>query len=169
VLGRPGGDLRVSVLEQPVKGDGAPLSFEDKYLRAGGKGGSKEPAGAKEPASSGTKGDSAGMASADRLIPAPIDEGLADRIRQAALAAHRALWFAGVVRYDFFVDDDRVILNEANTVPGSFAFYLFEPDGLSFPDLANALVEIALAEAAERRATTRTFDSVLLTKHQGGA
>jgi D-alanine-D-alanine ligase len=71
------------------------------------------------------------------------------------------------VRYDFFVDDDRVILNEANTVPGSFAFYLYEPDGLSFPDLANELVEIALAEAAERRATTRTFDSVLLSKHQG--
>jgi D-alanine-D-alanine ligase len=108
------------------------------------------------------------MASADRLIPAPIDESLADRIRDAARKAHAALGFAGVVRYDFFVENDRVILNEANTVPGSFAFYLFEPDGLSFPDLANELVEIALAEAAERRATTRTFESVLLSKHQGG-
>src|SRR5262245_37991121 len=38
VLGRPGGELRVSTLEQPVKGEGAALSFEDKYLR-GGKGG----------------------------------------------------------------------------------------------------------------------------------
>jgi D-alanine-D-alanine ligase len=73
------------------------------------------------------------------------------------------------VRYDFFVHEDRVILNEANTVPGSFAFYLYEPDGLTFPDLADALVQIALAEAAERRATTRTFESVLLSKHQGGA
>ena len=160
VLGRPGGELRVSVLEQPVKGDGA-LSFEDKYLRAGGKGGDKAGPG-------GTKSSSEGMASADRLIPAPIDESLADRIREAARRAHAALGFAGVVRYDFFVQDDRVILNEANTVPGSFAFYLFEPDGLSFPDLANELVEIALAEAAERRATTRTFESVLLSKHQGG-
>ena len=165
VLGRPGGELRVSVLEQPVKAAGA-LSFEDKYLRAGAKGGEKSaPAG-----SGGAKagGESAGMASADRLIPAPIDESLADRIRDAARKAHAALGFAGVVRYDFFVENDRVILNEANTVPGSFAFYLFEPDGLSFPDLANELVEIALAEAAERRATTRTFESVLLSKHQGG-
>jgi D-alanine-D-alanine ligase len=163
VLGRPGGELRVSVLEQPVKGGAAPLSFEDKYLRAGAKG-----EGAKAvDAPSGAKGGEGGMAGADRLIPAPIDEALADRIRQAALAAHRGLGFAGVVRYDFFVDDDRVILNEANTVPGSFAFYLYEPDGLSFPDLAEALVEIALAEAAERRATTRTFESVLLSKHQG--
>lgn len=74
-----------------------------------------------------------------------------------------------MVRYHFLVDVDRVILNEANTVPGSFAFYLFEPDGLSFPDLANELVEIALAEAAERRATTRTFESVLLSKHRGAS
>jgi D-alanine-D-alanine ligase len=161
VLGRPGGELRVSVLEQPVKTEGA-LSFEDKYLRAGAKGGDKS-------GGSGAKGGSEGMASADRLIPAPIDEALADRIREAARRAHAALGFAGVVRYDFFVDDDRVILNEANTVPGSFAFYLFEPAGLNFPDLANELVEIALAEAAERRATTRTFESVLLSKHQGGA
>jgi D-alanine-D-alanine ligase len=170
VLGRPGGELRVSLLEQPVKGDAA-LSFEDKYLRAGGKGGSKTstdrpPEGAK---GGSAKGGGAGMAGADRIIPAPIEDALADRIRAAALAAHRALAFAGVVRYDFFVHEDRVILNEANTVPGSFAFYLYEPDGLSFPDLADALVEIALAEAAERRATTRTFESVLLSKHQGGA
>jgi D-alanine-D-alanine ligase len=169
VLGRPGAELRVSVLEQPVKGEGAPLSFEDKYLRAGAKGGdgAKSAAGAAKPGGGAKGADGGGMASADRLIPAPIDEALADRIRDAARRAHAALGFAGVVRYDFFVDGDRVILNEANTVPGSFAFYLFEPDGLSFPDLANELVEIALAEAAERRATTRTFESVLLSKHQG--
>jgi D-alanine-D-alanine ligase len=166
VLGRPGGELRVSVLEQPVKEGGA-LSFEDKYLRAGGKGGEGAKGGGSGGAKAGGEAEG-GMASADRLIPAPIDEALAERIRDAARKAHAALGFAGVVRYDFFVDDDRVILNEANTVPGSFAFYLFEPDGLNFAELANELVEIALAEAAERRATTRTFDSVLLSKHQGG-
>ena len=163
VLGRPGGELRVSVLEQPVKGEGAALSFEDKYLR-----GAKGEATAKGAASAGAKaGAPGGMAGADRLIPAPIADELAERIRRTALAAHAALGFAGVVRYDFFVDGDRVILNEANTVPGSFAFYLFEPAGLTFPELADELVQIALAEAAERRATTRTFESVLLRRHRG--
>jgi D-alanine-D-alanine ligase len=90
----------------------------------------------------------------------------------AAKRAHRGLGFFGVVRYDFFLQDPeggapRVILNEANTVPGSFAFYLFEPAGLSFPDLADALLDIAFSEAAERRATTRTFESVLISAHQG--
>jgi D-alanine-D-alanine ligase len=74
------------------------------------------------------------------------------------------------VRYDFFLKDTdgapRVVLNEPNTVPGSFAFYLFEPAGLPFQDLADALLDIAFAEAAERNATTRTFESVLIAEHQ---
>ena len=70
------------------------------------------------------------MASADR-IPAPISPAAAGRLVSAAKKAHQALGFFGVVRYDFFLKDEdgepQVILNEANTVPGSFAFYLFDP------------------------------------------
>jgi len=162
VLGAAEGELRASLCEQPVKSDGVLLGFEEKYLSgAKGKGG----AGA-------TKGDDGGMASQDRLIPAPIGDELTARIQQTAHRAHRALGFAGVVRYDFLVEGEgagaRVVLNEANTVPGSFSFYLFEPAGLSFPELADALIEIAVREAAERRATTRTFDSVLLHRHGAG-
>ena len=51
-------------------------------------------------------------------------------------------------------------------MPGSFAFYLFAPAGLPFDELADTLIDIAFAEAAERRATTRTFESVLLSEHQ---
>ena len=79
-----------------------------------------------------------------------------------------------MVRYDFFLKDPeggspQVVLNEANTVPGSFAFYLFEPAGLPFPELADALLDIAFAEAAERRATTRTFESVLIADTRGAS
>lgn len=154
VLGRAEGELTPSACEQPVKGDSSILGFEEKYMSGGkGKGAS---GGAKE----------AGMASQDRLIPAPIPESLTQEIKDVACKAHRALGFAGVTRYDFLVVDPdgvpRVVLNEANTVPGSFAFYLYEPLGISFVDLADALIDIALAEGAERRATTRTFESVLL-------
>jgi D-alanine-D-alanine ligase len=89
---------------------------------------------------------------------------------EAAKRAHLGLGFFGVVRYDFFLKDTdgapEVVLNEANTVPGSFAFYLFDPAGLPFPELADALLDVAFAEAAERRATTRTFESVLIAEHQ---
>jgi D-alanine-D-alanine ligase len=164
ILGSRGTDLRASEVEQPVRDAEAALSFEDKYLRSGGKGGESKGGGAKE-------GGSEGMASADRIIPAPISPAAAEALVAAAKRAHLGLGFFGVVRYDFFLKDPeggepRVVLNEANTVPGSFAFYLFEPAGLPFQDLADSLLEIAFSEAAERRATTRTFESVLIAEHQ---
>lgn len=165
VLGRSEGELTASACEQPVKDEGALLGFEEKYM-SGGKGKGAGGGGAKE----------AGMAAQDRIIPAPIPDRLTARIQETARRAHLALGFAGVVRYDFLVvdpdGDARVVLNEANTVPGSFSFYLFEPIGIEFPELAERLIDIAFAEGAERRATTRTFDSVLLetyTSRQQGA
>jgi D-alanine-D-alanine ligase len=165
VLGRSEGELAASACEQPVKGENALLGFEEKYM-SGGKG---------KGAGGGSK--EAGMAAQDRIIPAPISDELTARIQETARQAHLALGFAGIVRYDFLIvdpdGDARVVLNEANTVPGSFSFYLFEPVGIEFPQLADRLIEIALAEGAERRATTRTFDSVLLetyaSRQQGAA
>lgn len=154
VLGRPGGNLVVSEVERPIGGD-AGLTFEDKYL-PGGKtsGGSKDHPSAK----------TGGMVSQGRVLPADIDDILRAAIQEEARRAHRALRMAGVVRYDFFALDDgkRLVLNEPNTVPGSFAFYLFEASGLDFPSLVDKLVEIALAEHREERTTVRTFESALL-------
>ncbi len=162
VLGRAEGELRASACEQPVKAKNSLLGFEEKYMSGGGKGKGAGAAGSKE----------AGMASQDRLIPAPIPDDLTAAIQDTARQAHRALGFSGVVRYDFLVVDPqgspRVVLNEANTIPGSFSFYLFEPAGLGFADLADELIEIALLEGAERRATTRTFDSILLETYASG-
>ena len=167
ILGSRRTGLRASEVEQPVRDTEAALSFEDKYLRSAGKGGEAKGGEAR----GGKTGGSEGMASADRIIPAPISTAAAEALVSAAKRAHTGLGFFGVVRYDFFLKDPedgepQVILNEANTVPGSFAFYLFDPAGLPFPELADALLDIALAEAAERRATTRTFESVLIAEHQ---
>ena len=166
ILGGRSTELRASLIEQPVRDTEAALSFEDKYLRGGGKGGGESKAGGGK-----AEGGSEGMVSQDRLIPAPISDAAAEAVVGAGKAAHHALGFFGVVRYDFFLKDaeggsPRVVLNEPNTVPGSFAFYLFEPAGLPFQDLADALLDLAFAEAAERNATTRTFESVLIAQHQ---
>lgn len=179
VLGRPGGELQVSEVERPL-GSADGLTFEDKYLSAGGGkggGGAKGSGGAKGAgAKGGGSGESgAGMASADRIIPADVDPALRERVRTEAEKAHRALRVAGVVRYDFFVlpatgdAPERICVNEPNTVPGSFAFYLFEPRGLAFPDLLDELLAIGLAEAREERSTTRSFASALIDRHARAA
>ena len=154
VLGRPGEVVAVSEVERPI-GSGGGLSFEDKYMRGGGKG------------AKGAGGKTGGMAAQDRVIPADVDPAWREAVKERAVRAHHAMRLAGVTRFDFFVLDDggRFVLNEPNTVPGSFAFYLFEPVGLPFHELAERLLEIAAAESREERSTTRTFESALLRLH----
>jgi D-alanine-D-alanine ligase len=141
VIGRPGVTPRASVCEQPVASGGL-LSFEDKYMRSG---------------------KAEGMKSAQRLIPAPISDELTERVRGLACAAFSAFGCAGVTRVDFLIDaQEQVWINELNTIPGSFSFYLWEPAGLPFADLLDELLDLALAEHAEQRRTTTVFDTNLL-------
>lgn len=114
----------------------------------------------------GAKG--AGMQGAKRLIPAPIGEQATARVQELACRAFTALGCAGVTRVDFLIDaDGRVFVNECNTIPGSFSFYLWEPTGLSFVELMDELLDIAFAENAEKARTTRVFESNLLAARSG--
>lgn len=153
VLGRPGAQPRVSACEQPIASAGF-LSFEDKYMREGGKGGALK---------------SEGMSSADRIIPAPISDELTAGVEQLSRRTFEVLGCTGVARVDLLLDSqDRLFVNEPNTIPGSFAFYLWEPVGLAFPDLLDALIDIAMAEHAEKQRTTRTFTTNLLAMRGEG-
>lgn len=148
VIGRPGAEPRASVCEQPVAGESF-LSFEDKYM-CGGKG--------------------EGMKGAQRLIPAPIEDPLTERIRDLAKRTFTAFGCAGVTRVDFLLDAQRnVYVNELNTIPGSFSFYLWEPAGLPFADLMDELIELAIADHREKLRTTTVFGSNLLAQRSTGA
>jgi D-alanine-D-alanine ligase len=167
VLGRPGEEPRISVCEEPIASDGL-LSFEDKYLRGSVKGPDKAGGGADSPGGLDKAGG--GMSSAQRIIPAPISEELTARARELAAETFTALGLTGVTRVDMLLDaSERLFVNEPNTIPGSLAYYLFEPAGLPFADLLDALLDLALAEHAERRRTTRTFQSNLLALSGEGA
>jgi D-alanine-D-alanine ligase len=161
VIGRPGIAPRSSACEQPVATDGF-LSFEDKYMR-GEKGGSGKDGG-----DGGVK--SSGMSSSQRIIPAPISDEQTTRIKQLAEDTFTALGCAGVARVDMLLDAyGHIFVNEPNTIPGSFAFYLWEPVGMPFADLMDELITFALDEHAETARTTRTFESNLLAGRVGGA
>lgn len=156
VLGTAG-NRRISVLEEPVAGDGT-LSFEDKYLRgSGGK---------------GTKGGvEAGMASLDRIIPAPVSGQVTKRITDLAGRIFDALDASGVARIDFLMDDvtHDVWFNEINTIPGSLSFYLWEPTGVPFGELLEQLLELAVERFETRSRRVRTFETNLLdTRAAGG-
>jgi D-alanine-D-alanine ligase len=94
------------------------------------------------------------------IIPASLPPQVEATVRQYAVDAFRALDCAGLARVDFFVTpDDRVYVNEVNTIPGftSMSMYpkLWEASGLSYPALVDRLITLALERHRERaRAST---------------
>ncbi|MFL6040471.1 MAG: D-alanine--D-alanine ligase family protein [Gaiellales bacterium] len=86
--------------------------------------------------------------------PAKLAPGVAAELKQAARLAFEVCECAGMARIDFFVTpDDRVVLNEINAIPGftSTSVYakLFEASGISYPQLLDRLIELALERHAE--------------------
>lgn len=85
------------------------------------------------------------------ICPAHISDELADRLKDAAIAAHKALSCSGTSRSDFLMEEDGTFwVLETNTIPGMTATSLL-PDaakaaGITFPQLCTKLVEYALAE-----------------------
>ena len=98
------------------------------------------------------KYDEGGM---ELVIPARISPRAEARLRETACSAFSRIGCSGLCRADFFVEGDEVLVNEINTIPGftptSVYSSLWEASGLAYPDLCDRLVQIALADHAERR------------------
>lgn len=141
-----------SVCEEPFMHDKI-LSYEDKYL------------------SNAKGGASKGMASLGRKIPADIPEEKSEEIKKLACDIFKAVGASGVVRIDFMLDTDtgKVYANEINTIPGSLAFYLWEPTGLKYTDMIDKLVEIAFKRQRNRENLTFTIDTNILSGVSFGA
>lgn len=93
------------------------------------------------------------------IVPARVDAGALERIRELAVAAFRACDCEGMARVDLFVaEGGELLVNELNTIPGftSTSVYarLFEASGIPYTELLRRLVELAL-ERHERRARLR--------------
>ncbi len=142
-------DIKASVCEQPVKSEEL-LSFSDKYMK-GGKG------------KNASKG-AGGMESLSRIIPANISKELSAKIQGATIEIFKAIDGCGVARIDYFVDPKKETfwVNEVNSPPGSLAFYLWEKSGISYKELLDKLIEMALQRAEDRKKTTYVFESGLL-------
>jgi D-alanine-D-alanine ligase len=82
------------------------------------------------------------------VIPAPLANGLTGEFRRLAVEAFRAIDAAGMARVDFFLEGERVLVNEINTIPGFTATSayprLWEATGLPYSALIRRLVELAL-------------------------
>lgn len=151
-----GDEVEASVCEQPISWEDF-LTFDEKYMR-GGKN-SKTGNACKMP---GTK--QSGMASMDRRIPADIPEKQTREIKDLTKRAFKALNSRGVSRIDFIIDKDtdKVYINEINTIPGSFAFYLWQHSNISYAELIDRLVNIAERANEEKNKNNYTYKSEII-------
>jgi D-alanine-D-alanine ligase len=83
------------------------------------------------------------------VIPAELPDEVVARVQRMAVEAFRAIDCSGMARVDFFLRADmELLVNEINTIPGftSVSMYpkLWEASGLSYADLIDRLVELAL-------------------------
>lgn len=138
-----------SITEQPVLKSQI-LSFQDKYL---GSSGGKTKKISKQ----------AGMASADRYMPAKVGKKTIKSIQDQATIFFSAIGGRGISRLDFMVDSKgKIYLNELNNLPGSLSFYLWQKTGLPFPDLVKKLVNLALDYHRTKQSLISSFDSNIL-------
>ena len=98
------------------------------------------------------------------IIPAKLTAAQQKQIRSMALAAFRACDCAGLARVDFLMEpsvkgrSSAIFLNEINTMPGftSISMYpkLWQSSGVSYTELIDRLISLALARHQEKQATS---------------
>ncbi len=102
------------------------------------------------------------------LIPASLPPAVAARVQELAVAAFRAVDGAGLARVDFLLSDitGDLYINELNTLPGFTAISMYpklwEASGISYGDLVDRLIDLALERQRDRaRSQTRYYGGQL--------
>jgi D-alanine-D-alanine ligase len=85
----------------------------------------------------------------------PARTPLIDDVQRLAIEVFKIVGCSGMARVDFFVSEDGVLVNELNTIPGftatSVYAKLWEASGLTYPELLDRLLDLALERHADER------------------
>jgi D-alanine-D-alanine ligase len=138
------GELLTSPCEHPLH-EGDIYSFDEKYL---------------------SKSKAVGMQSARRIVPADIPAELTEQVQRLSKKIFRVTECRGIARVDFLVKrpGNTILANEINTLPGSFSHYLWEKAGLTFGELLEKLIDMALVTHKDKSRNIRVYDRNLLAR-----
>lgn len=127
--------VETSVLEEPKNWETF-LDFNEKYLNNGQN---------------------------KKEINVKIGDGIDDEIKDLSIKVFKLFGASGVVRIDYLLDDKlkEIYINEINTVPGSFANYLWK-DKYTFRGLLDKLIEIAVEEYTYKNEYKYTYKTDVL-------
>jgi D-alanine-D-alanine ligase len=102
--------------------------------------------------------------SSELLIPAPISAERTEQVRHLAITAFKVVDCAGMARVDFLMDkvSGDLWLNEVNTIPGftPISMYpkLWEATGISYTELIDRLIQLALERHEDKGRSATSFD-----------
>lgn len=95
------------------------------------------------------------------IAPAELPDAITQELRALAVRSFEAIGGEGMARVDFFLEGEKVYVNELNTLPGftSISMYprLWGLSGLALPQLIDRLVGLAV----ERHADRRSYDDAI--------
>jgi D-alanine-D-alanine ligase len=106
------------------------------------------------------------------IIPADLPPQVTRRIQELAITAFLAVDCAGMARVDFLLDKDtgELYLGELNTIPGftPISMYpkLWEASGVSYSELIDRLIELALERHAENSRSETSYSPDEVTSDQ---
>lgn len=100
--------------------------------------------------------------SAETQVPAKLAPDVAATIREMAVKVFKVMNCSGMARVDFFVvNDTDVLVNEINTIPGftNISMYptMWEANGLSYRDLLDKLIDLALERYRDQQSLIRIY------------
>ena len=118
-------DFELTDVERPLRdGESSGMySYQEKYLSGSGGG--------------------AGLTHAPREFPAQVPDTVNEQARSLAHRVAEVTRLSGIVRVDLLWDssDDRVYVNEVNTIPGAMSLYLWSPKRPPAEVLSDAINE----------------------------
>lgn len=102
-----------------------------------------------------------------RIVPATISEELTNKIKTTTKTIYQILNHSGIIRIDYLYDSvkNKLYFNEVNTIPGSYAFYLFDKDKLPFYKILDMLIKEAILTKKQQNKKIRSFSSNILSKN----
>ncbi len=98
-----------------------------------------------------------------REFPASIPKKISDKIKETAEKVYNAYIERGVIRIDFFLVGERVLVNEVNTVPGSLAHYLFSDTLEGFSKMLKEIIAQAERAFVKKSSIEYEYKSGILT------
>lgn len=132
----------VSMLEKPLRTGSGIYTFADKYMQT------------------------EGLVAAPRELPAQVATGVAERAADLARRVCDCTGIRGLVRLDFLLRDDELVVNEVNTVPGAMGLYLWPAD--RFPASVLLLDLIEESRATFREQVSAAFEPGAALRAAGG-